>query len=285
MKNSRRQFFKKAGAGILALGAVPALKTSEVFASETTFEPKKPELFKLGVAGWTFWKMKLEPALDEMEKAGAHYLCIKSFHLPYDSTPEQIAEFKAKLAAKGVTGLAVGPVNMKSEAETDQMFEYAKRVGVKIMSAVPSFEMLPYVSKKAKEYDIKVAIHNHGYGDKMYPTLKSIYEKVKDLDVRVGMCHDIGYTRQLGFDPAAETIKYAERIHDVHLKDIDSEGKDMKDVPVGRGIIDIPAFVKALRKIKYSNLVHLEYEKDPTDNLAGITESLGYFRGVIAGMQ
>lgn len=284
MKNSRRQFFMKAGAGILALGAAPALQTSEVFASETTLEPKKPELFKLGIAGWTFWKIKLDPALDIMEKVGVHYLCIKSFHLPYDSTPEQIAEFHAKLKAKGVAGDAVGPVNMKSEKEIDQMFEYAKRVGMKVISAVPSFEMLPYVSKKVKEYDMKVAIHNHGIGDQMYPTLKSIYDKVKDLDVRVGMCHDIGYTKQMGFDPAAETIKYAARIHDVHLKDIDSEGKDMKDTQVGRGIIDIPAFVKALRKIKYSGTVNLEYEKDPTDNLEGIAESIGYFKGVIAGL-
>ena len=75
--------------------------------------------------------------------------------------------------------MRVGPVNMQSEKETDQMFEYAKRVGVKVMAAVPSFEMLPYVSKKAKEYDIKVAIHNHGIRDLLYPTLKSIYDKVK----------------------------------------------------------------------------------------------------------
>lgn len=269
---------------MLALGMTSVLPTGEVFASESPMVPKKEELFKVGVAGWTFWKIKLEPALDMMEKAGAKYLCIKNFHLPYEATPEQIAEFHAKLKAKGVTGDAVGPVNMKSEKEIDQMFEYAKRVGVKVMAAVPTFEMLPYVNKKVKEYDIKIAIHNHGIGDQLYPSLKSIYDKVKDLDVRVGMCHDIGYTRQLGFDPAAETIKYAERIHDVHLKDIDSEGKDMKDMPVGRGIIDIPAYVKALRKTKYSGTIHLEYEKDPLDNFAGITESLGYFNGVIAGM-
>jgi sugar phosphate isomerase/epimerase len=284
MKNSRRQFFKKAGASMLALGVGSSFPTSGVLAADASFEPRKPELFKIGIAGWTFWKMKLEPALDEMEKAGVHYLCIKNFHLPYDATPDQIAEFHAKLKAKGVTGDEVGPVNMKSEAEVDQMFEYAKRVGVKVIAAVPTYEMLPYVNKKVKEFDMKVAIHNHGIGDQLYPSLKSIYDKVKDLDVRIGMCHDIGYTRQLGFDPAAETIKYANRIHDIHLKDIDSEGKDMKDVPVGRGIIDMPAFVKALRKIKYSSTVHLEYEKDPTDNLAGITESIGYFRGVIAGL-
>ena len=284
MKNSRRDFFKKAGAGIAAMGVTSTLSTVNVYGSEAPAAPKKEELFKIGVAGWTFFKVKLDPALEIMEKAGSNYLCIKSFHLPYDATTEQIAQFHAKLKAKGVTGLAVGPVNLKSEKEVDQMFEYAKKVGVKIMSAVPSFEMLPYVDKKVKEYDIKVAIHNHGVGDQLYPSLKSIYDKVKDLDVRVGMCHDVGYTRQLGFDPAAETIKYGKRIHDVHLKDIDSEGKDMKDVPVGRGIVDIPALVKALRKIKYKGVVHLEYEKDPEDNLAGITESLGYFKGVIAGL-
>jgi len=284
MKNSRRQFFKTAGTGIVALGVVSTFQAGSVFGSESPIAPKKEELFKIGMAGWTFFKTKLDPALDILQKVDVHYLCIKNFHLPYDATPEQIAEFHAKLKAKGVTGDAVGPVNMKSEKEIDQMFEYAKHVGVKVMSAVPSFEMLPYVNKKVKEYDIKVAIHNHGIGDELYPSLESVYAKVKDLDVRVGMCHDIGYTKQLGFDVAAETIKYGNRIHDIHLKDIDSLGKDMKDVPVGRGIIDFPEFVKALRKIKFSGVVHLEYEKDPDDNLEGVAESIGYFKGVIAAL-
>jgi len=209
-----------------------------------------------------------------------HYLCIKDFHLPLSSTPEQIAEFHQKLKAKGVTGYAVGPISMKTEADADRAFEYCKRVGVTMVVGVPEHELLPYIDRKVKEYGFHFAIHNHGYGDKLYPTLESIYLKVKDLDPRIGMCHDIGYSRLMGIDPVTVTVKYAKRIFDIHIKDVTSATAEGKDCELGRGIIDFPAFIKVLRKIKYKGMCSLEYEKDPADPLVGIAESVGYFKGV-----
>ena len=285
MKNSRRQFFKKAGTGLLALGAASSLQGSELLAMKEPPAPVKEDLFKVSMAGWTFVKIKLDQALEMMEKVNVHYLCIKNFHLPFDSTPEQIAEFHSKCKAKGVTGYAVGPIGMKTEKEADDAFEYCKRVGVKMVVGVPEFALLPYVEKLVKKYDYKYAIHNHGPGDKLYPSLQSIFDKVKNLDVRVGMCHDVGYSAMLGLDPAAETLKYAERIHDMHIKDETSATAEGKDCPLGRGVVDFPALVKALRKIKYAGMCSLEYEKDPTDPLVGIAESIGYFKGVLRAVQ
>ena len=216
-----------------------------------------------------------------MERVAVHYLCIKNFHLPFDSTPEQITDFHKKLKAKGVTGYAVGPIGMKTEQEADEAFEYCKRVGVRMVIGVPEFALLPYIDKLVKKYDFVFAIHNHGPGDKLYPSLESVYSKVKDLDPRIGMCHDIGYSALLGFDPAAETIKYASRIHDMHIKDETKNSAEGKDCEIGRGVIDFPALVKALRKIKYKGMCSLEYEKDNTDPLVGIAESIGYFKGVL----
>lgn len=280
MKKSRREFFKNAGTGLLALGIFPSLPASEIINSETGSATRKGDLFKFGIAGWTFNKFKLEPSLDMMERVNMHYLCIKSFHLPLDSNEEQIATFHQTLKAKGVTGYAVGPIAMKTEAEADQAFEYCKKVGVKMVVGVPEHELLPYIDKKVKEYGFNFAIHNHGYGDKLYPTLESIYLKVKDLDPRIGMCHDIGYSMLMGIDPAEVTIKYGNRIFDIHIKDVNSATVDGKDCELGRGIIDFPAFIKALRTIKYSGMCSLEFEKDDTDPLPGIAESVGYFKGV-----
>jgi len=280
MKNSRRQFFSKAGTGLLALGVLPSFPTGELFKSETVPAASKGDLFKFGIAGWTFNKFKLEPSLDMMERVNMHYLCIKSFHLPLDSNEEQIAAFHNTLKAKGVTGYAVGPISMKTEAEADQAFEYCKRVGVTMVVGVPEHELLPHIDKKVKEYGFHFAIHNHGYDDKLYPTLESIYVKVKDLDPRIGMCHDIGYSMLMGIDPAAVTIKYGKRIFDIHVKDVTSATADGKDCELGRGIIDFPAFIKALRTIKYTGMCSLEFEKDATDPLVGIAESVGYFKGV-----
>jgi sugar phosphate isomerase/epimerase len=262
MKNSRRQFFKKAGTGLLALGVSSSLPTGNLFGGKAVVSKKNEDLFKFGMAGWTFYKFKLEPSLDMMERVDVHYLCIKNFHLPFDSSPEQIAEFHNKLKAKGVTGYAVGPISMKTEADADQAFEYCKRTGVTMVVGVPEHELLPYIDKKVKEYGFHFAIHNHGYDDKLYPTLESIYLKVKDLDPRIGMCHDIGYSMLMGIDPAAVTIKYGSRCE------------------LGRGIIDFTAFIRALRTIKYKEMCSLEFEKDDTDPLPGIAESVGYFKGV-----
>jgi inosose dehydratase len=281
MKNSRRQFFKKAGTGLLALGVSSTLPTGNLLEMEAETPLKNEDLFKVSMAGYTFLKFKLEPALDMMERVAVHYLCIKNFHLPFDSTPEQIAEFHKKLKAKGVTGYAVGPIGMKTEQEADEAFEYCKRVGVRMVIGVPEFALLPYIDKLVKKYDFVFAIHNHGPGDKLYPSLESVYSKVKDLDPRIGMCHDIGYSALLGFDPAAETLKYASRIHDMHIKDETKNSAEGKDCEIGRGVIDFPALVKALRKIKYKGMCSLEYEKDNTDPLVGIAESIGYFKGVL----
>jgi sugar phosphate isomerase/epimerase len=280
MKNSRRQFSKKAGTGLLALGITSSLPTGNLFGAKTETSKKKQDLFKFAIAGWTFNRFKLEPSLDMMERVDVHYLCIKNFHLPFDSTPEQIAEFHNKLKAKGVTGYAVGPISMKTEADADQAFEYCKRTGVAMVVGVPEHELLPYIDKKVKEYGFHFAIHNHGYDDKLYPTLESIYLKVKDLDPRIGMCHDIGYSMLMGIDPAAVTIKYGSRIFDIHVKDVTSATAEGKDCELGRGIIDFTAFFKALRTIKYKGMCSLEFEKDDTDPLPGIAESVGYFKGV-----
>ena len=109
------------------------------------------EKFKVGMAGYTFVKFDLDKTLEIMQKCDVKYLCIKDFHLPLNSTDEQIVAFHAKLAAKGVTGYAVGPIYMRSEQEIDNAFAYAKRVGVKLIVGVPNYELLPYVDKKVKE--------------------------------------------------------------------------------------------------------------------------------------
>jgi inosose dehydratase len=280
VKNSRRQFIAKAGTGVLAMGISPAFSKYETFGKDLTSAPANQDLFNLAVAGWTFNKFKLDPSLEMMARVDVHYLCIKNFHLPLDSTPEQIAEFHARLKAKGVTGYAVGPIGMKTEAEADQAFEYCKRTGVKMVVGVPEHELLPYIDKKVKEYGFNFAIHNHGYGDTLYPTVESVHQKVKDLDPRIGMCHDIGYSMLMGIDPAAVTIKYGDRIFDIHIKDVSAATEAGKDCELGRGIIDFPAFFKALRTIRYKGMCSIEFEKDATDPLPGLAESVGYFKGV-----
>lgn len=244
--------------------------------------PETGESFRVGMAGYTFVKFDLDKTLETMQRADVHYLCIKDFHLPMTSTDEQIAEFHAKLKEKGVTGYAVGPIYMKSEADIDKAFEYAKRVGVKLIVGVPNYELLPYVDKKVKEYDFNYAIHLHGPDIKIYPDAQDVWDHVKDLDPRIGMCLDVGHDTRNGKDPVADLKKFQARVFDIHIKDVTGATKLGYSVEVGRGIIDFPAFVKMLRKVKYTGVCSLEHERNMDNPFMGIAESIGYFRGVIA---
>lgn len=240
------------------------------------------EKFKVGMAGYSFVKLNdLDKSLSIMQRADVHYLCIKDFHLPFKSTPAEIAAFHAKLKEKGVTGYAVGPIYMKTEAEIDSAFVYAKRVGVKLIVGVPNYELLPYVDKKVKEYDFHYAIHLHGPDIKIYPDAKDVWDHVKDLDPRIGMCLDIGHDTRFGNDAVADLKKYSSRVFDIHIKDVTGNTKLGYSIEIGRGIIDFPAFVKMLREVGYSGMCSLEYERDMANPDMGIAESLGYFRAMI----
>jgi inosose dehydratase len=274
--NTRRSFVKKSLAGLVA-GSVVSLPE---ISNAGTLKEKKEDTFKLAMAGFSFVNFKLDESIEMMKKTDVHYLCIKDFHLPYKSTAEEIAAFHAKLKAADITGYAVGPIYTKTHEDIDNAFDYAKRVGVKLIVGIPNHEDLKYVEQKVKEYDIRYAIHNHGPEDKLYPNATSVYNFVKDLDPRVGLCFDMGHNRRDNQDSVADLGKYAKRIFDIHLKNVTAATKDGKTCELGRGIIDIPAFVKMLRKVKYSGSCALEYEKDMKDPLAGIAESVGYFRGV-----
>ncbi len=243
--------------------------------------PDIDECFNLGIAGYTFARFDLEKTLETLKRTDVHYLCIKNFHLPLTSTDEEIKAFHANLKSADVIGYAVGPLYMKTKEEVDQVFEYARRVGVKTIVGVPTYDLLPYVNEKVAEYDMKYAIHLHGPDIDKFPDADDVWENVKDLDPRMGMCLDIGHDRRNGKDPVADLEKYHARVFDIHLKDVTDASKHGYSVEVGRGILDIPAFVRMLRKVNYTGVVSLEHERNMDNPFMGIAESIGYFRGVI----
>lgn len=283
----RRNFIMSSMAGMatLAMSSTPlealAAKTSEKSSANSTIKkPVQEEEFHLGMAGYSFVHFDLETTLKTLKALDMHYLCIKDFHLPIDSNEEQIAAFHQKLADYGVKGYAVGPIYMKSKAEVDRAFAYARRVGVNLLVGVPNYELLDYVEEVVKQYDIRLAIHLHGPDMPLYPDATDIWNHVKDRDERMGMCLDIGHNLRYGSDSLADYIRYHKRVFDMHLKDVTAPTKAGQRAEVGRGIIDFPRFIKLLRKYHYTGAVSLEHEKDMKNPFMGIAESIGFFRGV-----
>ncbi|MCX6254694.1 MAG: sugar phosphate isomerase/epimerase [Bacteroidia bacterium] len=275
---SRRHFLKLAGTGVLAAGS------SSLFAYPglPALVEKTKDTFSIGMAGYTFKEFTVEKTIEMMKRIGITNLSLKDFHLPMNSTQEQINAVLEEFKNAGINVYTVGVVYMKTRESVDQAFEYAKMAGVKMIVGAPDYELVPYVEEKIKTYGFKLAIHNHGPDDPLYPNATDIWNHVKDLDPRIGICIDIGHTIRDGQDPSVDILRYGSRIYDMHIKDVDKASKEGKTVEMGRGIIDIPEVVAALRKIKYNGNCSLEFEKDMKDPLAGIAESIGYLKGVMA---
>ncbi len=276
---SRRQFIKTAGTGILAAGV------TGIYGRENLITPsaKTLDAFTLGMAGYTFREFTVDQTIDMMKRIGVSNISLKDFHLPYNSTQEQLNEVLQKFKNAGINVYALGVIYMKTPEEVDRAFEYAKMAGVQMIVGAPNYELLTLVESRIKTYDIRLAIHNHGPDNPLFPNATDIWNHIRDLDARIGICIDIGHTTRDGKDPAGDIKKYSSRIFDLHIKDVDKATKEGKTVEMGRGIIDIPAVVSMLRKIKYSGKCSLEFEKDMKDPIAGIAESIGYWKGVLAG--
>ncbi len=281
-RHSRRQFFQTAGAAA-ALATAGSQFSPQSASAALNVKPKELP-FQLGMASYTTRKFTLEETLAMAQRVGLKNVCFKSMHLPLDASSEQIAQTLEKVKAAGLNLYGGGVIAMKNAEAVNQAFDYAKAAGMSVIVGVPMPDVLPLVDKKVKEYNIQVAIHNHGPGDKTYPTPESAYEKVKHLDKRIGLCMDIGHTKRIGADPIADAKRFADRLHDVHIKDVSAAAKEGKTLEIGRGVIDIPAFLRTLIEINYSAIASFEYEKDPADPLPGLAESVGYIRGALAAI-
>src|SRR5262245_44979528 len=197
---SRRCFLAWTGATAASISWSASRRASASVAEGVAREPRKAGRLKLGLASYTARKLSLDKALTLATRLDLKYICLKSVHLPLDAKPEEIAAITAKVRQAGLTLYGGGVIVMQKESQIAGAFEYAKTAGMELIVAAPSADMLPLIEAKAKEYDIAVAIHNHGPGDKHFPTPASVYEKVKNLDRRVGLCIDIGHTVRIGAD-------------------------------------------------------------------------------------
>jgi len=203
-------------------------------------------------------------------------------HLPLTASAGEIAAAVARVRNAGLTLSTCGVVYMTTEPEVRRAFAYAKEAGLRFLVGAPDEALLPAAEKAVKETGISLAIHNHGPTDRRYPSPESIYTLIANMDRRMGLCIDCGHTQRLGLDPAAQVERYFDRVFDLHVKDVSAADAEGTTVEIGRGVIDIPRLLGTLTRLAYAGTLHIEFEKDENDPLAGVAESAGYLRGVLA---
>jgi hypothetical protein len=242
---------------------------------------------RLGLASYTFRNFARTQLIGFMKQLNVSELNAKDVkdHLPMGAPQESAA--LADYAAAGIQLHAAGAISFARDEDADirSKFEYCKRAGIGVIVAGdPTPETLPRIEKFVKEYDIRIAIHNHGPEDKIWHSPLDVLKAVKGMDPRIGCCIDVGHTVRAGTDVVLAIHEAGPRLFNLHMKDLTNFDSKESQVAVGEGIMPERKMFEALIAIRYNGFVDLEYEIHPDDPMPGVIASFAYMRGVLAGM-
>ncbi len=270
------------------VGAGLALPSNVSAADEKTRSGEKASPIRLGLASYTFRNFSRAQMVDSMKQLNVFELNAKDTkdHLPMNAEDESRAV--ADYNSAGIKLHAAGAIYFPKDDDDDirAKFEYCKRAGIRVIVAgdpVPG--TLPRIEKFVKEYDIRIAIHNHGPEDKMFASPLDVLKAVRGMDARVGCCIDVGHTVRAGTDVVQAIREAGPRLFNVHMKDLTSFGSKESQVAVGEGKMPVREIFEALIAINYRGFVDLEYEIQPDNPMPGVISSFAYMRGVLAGMR
>lgn len=240
----------------------------------------------LGVAGYTFRDLSVEASIAAMKALDLTTISLFKAHVPWDRTAEECRVAANRFRDAGLTLFGSGVINLPNDEKAlRSTFENVKAAGLQVMTCKPETDAFPLIERFVKEFDQRLAIHNHGPEDKLYPSPYDAWKLIQPLDARIGLCVDVGHCYRAGVNPAEALKTCASRVYDVHLKDSVAipGGKDVP-VQVGRGVLDIRSILTALIEIHYTGAVSFEYERRAVDPVTGLAESVGYVRGMLAAM-
>jgi sugar phosphate isomerase/epimerase len=273
--------------GFLASALIGAGAAGTVRASNLRPAEQGSQDINLGVASYSLREFQRGLVIKMIQQLNVSNVSLKEYHLPYRSTPEELQQGAMEFEKAGIKIVGGGVIYMTKDNDDDirRYFEYAKHCGMSLMSIGPTLKTLPRIERFVKEYNIQVAIHNHGPEDENFPSPEVALKAIDGMDPRVGVCVDVGHTALTGTNPVDSVRAAGSRLLDMHIKDLRNPLEVNTQAPVGDGALPIVEIFKQLKKMKYSGCVNLEYEIDADNPLLGMAKSFSYMRGVLAGLR
>jgi inosose dehydratase len=232
--------------------------------------------FNVGLQSYTLRDFKVDRALEEINKLGLHSVELFSTHFPLNASDADIEAMKSKTQALSIKmmGHGVNPFTKDHEANR-RWFEFARKAGIKNISADPTEEAFGSLDKLCDEYQIRIAIHNHGPNAR-YSKVTDVLNAIKGHNPLIGACADLGHYIRSAEDPVRAINLLEGRLYGIHLKDFAEQKAKTTGVILGKGHLDVVGVFKALKKVNFpadGSLV-LEYEENPKDPLADVKECL-----------
>jgi len=266
---SRRKFLT------VAAGTAAAFSTGRVLRAAA--EPSnKYGGYNLGLQSYTLRDYKIDQALEEIQKLDLHSVELFNAHFNVKSSDSEIEAMKSKTQALGIKmmGHGVNPFTKDHEANR-RWFEFAKKAGIRNLSADPTPEAFESLDKLCEEYQIRIAIHNHGPNAR-YNKVADVLNAFKGHHPLIGACADLGHYIRSAEDPVRAIHLLEGRLFGIHLKDFAEQKDKTKGVILGKGHLDVVGVFKALKKVNFpaDGCLVLEYEENPKDPIAEVKECL-----------
>ncbi len=238
--------------------------------------------FRMGLQSYSLRNFTFAEALDKIAELGLKHVELYPGHLDHNKVSSaELADAKKLMADKGITPDAYGVVGFTNdEAAARKVFEFAKALGLRAISADPSENSFDMLDKLVEEYEIPIAIHNHG-PKHHWGKPEVILAAVKDHNKRIGLCADTGHFLRADVDPIEAIRLLKGRVYGIHVKDFVSESEE---VIAGDGKLDMPGLFKELAAQQFDGACSVEYELNPEDPMEGIRQGLSNAQAAIASL-
>lgn len=265
---SRREFLGAAAGAAAIFGAGRLVRAAE--------PANRYGGFDLGMQSYTLREFKVDRALEEINKLGLASVEFFDAHFSSKSSDADIEAMKSKTKALSIKmmGHGVNPFGADHEANR-RWFVFARKAGIKNISADPSEAAFDSLDKLCEEFQIRIAIHNHGPGAR-YDKITDVLNAIRGHHPLIGACADLGHYIRSGEDPVRAINLFEGRLFGIHLKDFAEQKARTKGVILGRGHLDVVGVFRALKQVNFppDGCLSLEYEENPQDPLADVKECL-----------
>lgn len=252
--------------------------------------PEEELGWKLGSQAYTFRLFTFAQALDKIDSCGLRYVEIFPGQVVGNGSDEKVgpelsAEGRKKMKQlakdKNIKMQAFGVVGAKDAAGWEQVFLFAKDMGVEVINVEPSDEHLPIVSALCDKYKIHAALHNHPHPSK-YWTPDVVLASLEGRSPYMGAAADVGHWMRSGLDPVECLRQLDGKVLHMHFKDLNAFGdKKAHDVHWGTGKLPIEAIIVEMKRQNYKGMLSAEYEYNWSSNKEDVKQSASNFRNLL----